>query len=82
MWGDKMTRSEKQEYLEMPAIAVYSMGLAGLEIKKIEYGIDDHIIFVAFGKTVHRAKIYTAPSGQNYFIFGKTRICLDECMRV
>lgn len=66
----------------MPAIAVYSFGLAGLEIKKIEYGIDDHIIFVAVGKTVHRTKIYTAPSGQNYFIFGKARICLDECMRV
>lgn len=77
-----MTRSEKQEYLEMPTIAVYSMGLMGLEIKKIEYDINDYIIFVAFGKTVHRTKIYTAPSGQDYFIFNNTRICLDECMRV
>lgn len=75
-----MTKTEKQEYLDMPAVAVYSFGLAGLEIKKIEYGIDDYIIFVAPVNTVHRCKVYYTPSVP-YFKYHGYRIPLDECMR-
>ena len=77
-----MTIQEKQKYMEMPTIAVYSFGLAGLEIKAIEYGFDDYAIYIGTDNKVHRSKIYTAPSGQNYFRYGNNTICLDECMRV
>ena len=77
-----MTRQEKREYMEMPTVAVYSFGLAGLEIKAIEYGIEDYVVFVAMEKTVHRTKICTPPSGTSYFRYGNLRIRLDECMRV
>ena len=77
-----MTKSEKQKIMEMPTVAVYSMGLAGLEIKNIEYGIEDYIVFVAPGGTVHKRKIYTAPSGQTYFRFGNITVCTDECILV
>ena len=57
-----MTNNEKKAIIEKSALAYYS-GFSGLEIKDIEYGIDDHIVFVAgawYGKkSVHRAKICT-----------------------
>lgn len=77
-----MTRQDKQRYMEMPTVAVYSFGLAGLEIKAIEYGIEDYVIYIGTDKKIHRSRIYTAPSGQFYFRYGRWRICFDECMRV
>jgi len=74
-----MTKQEKEEVMDMPTVAV-SFGLAGFEIKKIEYGIDDYIIFVASGNSVHRCKVYYTTYGP-YFKYHGYRIPLDECMR-
>ena len=55
----------KKDYCtNLPTIAYYS-GLGGLEVKHIEYGIDDHVYLVAGArdgkKTYHRGKkIYWA----------------------
>lgn len=51
----------KKEYCtNRPTIAYYS-GLGGLEVKHIEYGIDDHVYLVAGAwngkKSYHRLKI-------------------------
>lgn len=76
-----MTKQEKEEVMDMPTVAVYSMGYTGIEIKKIEYGIEDYIIFVDPENKVHRNKIYTS-SERFYFKWGQFRIYLDECIRV
>ena len=79
-----MTNNEKKAIIEKSALAYYS-GFSGLEIKDIEYGIDDHIVFVAgawYGKkSVHRAKINTTMNGKLYFNYRGNRVHLDECIR-
>lgn len=79
-----MTREEKRATITAPAIAYYS-GFGGIEIKSIEYGLDDHIIFVAgawcSNKTAHRARVYYETETP-YFKYNGNRIPLDECIRV
>ena len=70
-----MTKKEKQKYLCMLTEGFTSHN-GGIEIKKIEYGIDDYVIFVAgamYGNpTVHRVKIHYAD--KPYFLFNGSRI--------
>ena len=77
-----MKKAEKQKYLEKEYIGYYS-GYSGIEIKDIQYGIEDYIIFVAgawYGKkSVHRSKIYCG--NRDYFKYNGNRIYLDECLR-
>lgn len=79
-----MRKEEKQYYLEKEYVGYYS-GYSGIEIKDIQYGIEDYIIFVAGAwcskKSVHRSKVYYAPSGRDYFRYNGNRIYLDECLR-
>lgn len=74
----------KNAYITVDTIAYHS-SFAGIEIKGIEYGIEDHIIFVSGAwtghKTVHRSKIYYTAAGRDYFIHKGVRIHLDECIR-
>ena len=74
----------KQQIIDMPTIAYYS-GLNGVEIKGIEYGINDYVIAVsgAWGgtKTAHRVKIYYNKSGAPYIKLYDVRIPLNECIR-
>lgn len=79
-----MTKQEKQYYLNKEYQAYYS-GFSGIEIKEIQYGIDDHIIFVAGAwcskKSVHRSKVNYTQAGRGYFLYNGSRIPLDECIR-
>lgn len=63
------------------SIAYYS-GFGGLEIKKVEYGIDDYIYAVAGAwcskKSYHKLKIYNG----NYVKLHGYKIPLDECIRI
>lgn len=79
-----MTKQEKQRYMEMPSVAYYS-GFGGIEIKEIQYGIEDYVVFVANawypGRTVHRVKInytWSRPS----FRYHLLTIHFDECLRM
>ena len=79
-----MTKKEKNYYMYKETVAYYS-GWNGIEIKKIEYGIDDYIIYVdnAFcgtNKKVHKVKIHYAEKS-NYFLHNGIRIPLNECIR-
>lgn len=51
----------KRQYCESRESIAYYSGLNGLEIKGIEYGIDDYIYYVSGawggGKAFHRCKI-------------------------
>lgn len=76
----------KREYcLNHPSIAYYS-GLFGIEIKGIEYGIEDYIYSVSGtwnGKpSYHRNKIMYTASGDPYFRIYGYRIPLNECIRM
>ena len=82
-----MTKAEKNAYIAKPSAAYYS-GFGGIEIKEIEYGIDDHVVFLANAwvkhdhKDVHRAKIHYGIGDKCFFMFNKTRIYFDECLRI
>lgn len=84
-----MTKREKQAYSEMDSVAYYS-GCNGIEIKEIQYGIEDYVVFSANswysdskGKRgdIHRAKVYYSANG-DYFKYHGYRIPLNECIRM
>jgi len=53
----------------------------GIGIVKVDYGIDDYIVFRDMGKPqkLHRAKINYM--GREYFKYSGRRFYLDECIR-
>lgn len=71
--------------MNMQSVAYYS-GLNGLEIKKIEYGINDRVLCVsgAWGgrKQAHRVKINYTRSGAAFIRVHGYRVPLDECIRM
>ena len=74
----------KKDILNAKTVAYYT-GLNGIEIKAIEYGIDDYILCVdgayCSKKTAHRVKVYETVNGDFYFIISGRRIPLNECIR-
>lgn len=77
-----MTKLE--QYENMPAIGVYS-GMSGLELKEIEYGIEDYAHFISGilgGKRQHhRLKIYYDRESPYCKLNGCT-VSFAEIMRV
>ena len=79
---------KKREYCESHESIAYYSGLNGLEIKGIEYGIEDYVYCVsgAWGgsKGFHRCKVYY-PASETKSAFFKVHgyiVPLDECVRV
>ena len=78
--------TKKEKCLNNNTIACY-YGLGGVEIKDIEYGIEDYLYCVsgAWGitnnKRYHKLKIYYTEKGGYIRLYGY-RIPLDECIRV
>ena len=81
----------KREYCESRKSIAYYSGLNGLEIKGIEYGIDDFVYCVSGcwygGKAAqrfHRCKIYYPANGKDsaFFRVDGYKIPLDECIRM
>mgnify|MGYP000006316399 FL=1 len=76
----------KREYCESRKSIAYYSGLNGLEIKGIEYGIDDYIYCVSGawggGKAFHRCKIQYTRKGAAFFRVYGHRVPLDECIRM
>lgn len=76
----------KEYCLSHDTIAVCS-DFGGIEIRGIEYAIDDYIYFVAEAMTekpsYHRVKIRTDNKNESFFIpYNNTRIYLRDCMRI
>lgn len=69
--------------MAMPTIGVND-NFNGVEIKQIEYGIEDYIICVSNSMCTrprtHRVKLYYGD--RPYFNLRGVRIYLDECVRV
>lgn len=77
----------KREYCESRESIAYYSGLNGLEIKGIEYGIDDYIYCVSgawYGgkaaKQYHRVKVQYTRKGTAFFRVYGHRVPLDECI--
>ena len=73
-----MTKSEKQNYLNKSTIG-YWCDWFGVELKDIEYGINDYAIIVIQEKSVHRVKIYYGK--REYIKINGRRLYFDECLR-
>ena len=79
----------KRQYCESRESIAYYSGLNGLEIKGIEYGIEDHVYCVSgawYGgkaaKQYHRVKVQYTRKGAAFFVVHGYRIPLDECIRM
>ena len=78
----------KREYCESHESIGYYSGLNGLEIKGIEYGIEDYVYCVSGawggGKGFHRCKVYYPGSETKsaFFKIHGCRVPLDECIRM
>lgn len=82
---------KKREYCESRESIAYYSGLNGLEIKGIEYGINDYVYCVSgcwYGgkatKKYHRCRIYYPVNGKDsaFFKVNGCKIPLDECIRM
>lgn len=64
----------------------YYSGFGGIELKHIEYGIEDYIYYTSntwYGKpNYHKCKVYTDSNGNSYFKVYDSKIPLDECIRM
>ena len=82
-----MRKAEKQEVLKMPTIATcWEEYPGGIEIKKIEYGIDDYCICATQTMTesprVHRVKIkYTREESEPYIEVDGFKIFMNMCIK-
>jgi hypothetical protein len=82
----KYTMKEKYEIENMPTIGYWS-ALCGVEVKKIEHGVEDYVICVAnawVGKhTYHRLRVqYThAKDSRSYVILDGVKLYMDDCLR-
>ena len=88
--------TKKDICLQHETIATYYVCVwVGIEIKAIEYGINDSIYFVSYeGDTIkyHKARIYYENGDyddelgdyedKSYFMWGKMKVLLSDCMRV
>lgn len=81
----------KRQYCESRESIAYYSGLNGLEIKGIEYDIDDYVYCVSGcwygGKAAqrfHRCKIYYPANEKDsaFFRVHGYKIPLDECIRM
>ena len=78
--------NKREQCLNNETIAYY-YGLGGVEIKHIEYGIEDYVYCISgvFGSPknhrYHKLKIYYTPNGDYIRLHGY-KIPLNECLRV
>lgn len=65
----------KKEHCENRSTVAYYSGFGGLEVKHIEYGIDDHVYVVAGAwngkKSYHRLKIHYGAKSVYICLFGR-----------
>lgn len=79
----------KKEYCMSHDSVAYYSGLDGLEIKGIEYGVNDFVYCVSgcwYGgkaaRRFHRCKIYYPITESAFFRVHGYKIPLDECIRM
>ena len=75
----------KKEICNNNNTIAYFSGYGGIELKEIEYGIDDYIYCVncawSSKKSYHKLKVKYTLSGNAYIVLNGARIPLNECIR-
>lgn len=77
---------DKKE-IEAAKTVAYWSDMGGIEVKFIEYGIDDYLVCVANAwnghKTYHKLRIHTthAKDSRTYVVLAGHKLYLDECVR-
>lgn len=78
-------KTKKEVCKENESFAYYS-GFGGLELKRIEYGIDDYIYCVSGAwtskKSYHKLKVYYGKNGDSFIKLHGYKVPLDECIRM
>ena len=80
-----MTKKERENLIHNTKTVAYYSGWGGLEIKDIEHGIDDYIIFVSgtfYGRPAAHRSLIHYETAIPYFNYNGHRIRFDECLRV
>lgn len=76
----------KRAYCESRESVAYWSGLNGIEIKGVEYGIEDYVYCVSGAwrgrKSYHRCKVEYTQRGRAFVRVHGYRIPLDECIRM
>lgn len=78
----------KKEYCMQHETVAYYSGFSGLEIKGVEYGINDYVYCVSgvwgakSNQRFHRLKIHYTNNGNDYIMLHGYRVMLRECIRV
>ena len=77
----------KRESCKTNETIAFYYGLGGVEIKGIEYGIDDYVYCISGTMckeslhSYHKCKIYYPGNATPYFRISGYKIPLDECIR-
>jgi len=78
-----MSKSEKMAILSAPCVG-YVSAFGGLEVKSIEHGIEDYVLFVAgawsSARSAHRAKIHYE-GAEPYFMYRGSRVKFCDIIR-
>ena len=81
----KLSGREKTEVLSKRSVGYFS-GFGGLEVKEIEYGVSDTVLFVVGAwtgsKDAFRAVIRYDASGEPYFVYRGYHVRFDEIIRM
>lgn len=81
----RLNRKEERDAIAMKTLGYYS-GFGGLEIKAVEYGIDEAIIFIVGAWTGtpegFRSVIQYNRDGEAFFKYRNAHIYLNDCLRV
>ena len=73
----------KSKYENLEPIGVYSMGLFGVYVYDIVYGIDDYVVAGWSDRTnTRRRKVYYDKEGEPYFNIASFRVYFNEVMRL
>lgn len=77
--------TKKEICMQNKSFAYYS-GFGGLEMKHIEYGIDDYVFCVSGAwtskKSYHKLKLYSDNNGESYMKLHGYKIPLSDCIRM
>lgn len=76
----------KKQICENNKSFAYYSGFSGLELKHIEYGINDYVFCVSGAwtsqKSYHKLKLYTDNNGNNHMKLHGYKIPLSDCIRM
>ena len=75
-----------EEAKALPTIGYWSL-LGGVEVKKIEYDIEDYVVCIV-GAWIGQSRLYRVPikythskDARPYIFVGHSKLYLDECLR-